>query len=131
MERPSDGDEGDGAEGSCKGVGCPRLWRRDADGVGAAGADGAARSGLAALVQADFDGSEIVVAATEGERGRWDLRIGLSDEVEDLCGRKRDLAIELGEGGWHGERTKGGSGCGEKGVGGEAGTGAVGAPLVS
>jgi len=39
------------------------LRRRDADGVGAAGADGAAGGGLEVFVETDFDGGEIVVAA--------------------------------------------------------------------
>jgi len=39
------------------------LRWRDANGVGAAGADGAARGGLAALVKAYLDGGEVVVAA--------------------------------------------------------------------
>jgi hypothetical protein len=40
-----------------------------ADGVGAAGADGAAWGGLGALVEADFDGGEVVVATADGEAG--------------------------------------------------------------
>ena len=61
-----------------------RGW--DANSVCPAGADGAAGSGLAGLVQTDFDGGEVVVAAAEGERGRGDFGVGLGDEVEDLCG---------------------------------------------
>jgi hypothetical protein len=64
------------------------LRRGDADGVGAAGADRAARGRLAGFIQADFDGGEIVVAAAEGERGGRDFGVGSGDEVEDLCGWK-------------------------------------------
>lgn len=106
------------------------LWGWDADGVGSAGADGAAGGGLAGFVEADFDGGEVVVAATEGERGGWDFWVGLGDEVEDLRGWKRDLTVELRERGRNGEGLEGGAGGGEEGVGGETGAGAVGAPLV-
>ena len=44
------------------------LRRRNANGVGAAGADGAAWGWLELFVEADFDGGEVVVAAAEGER---------------------------------------------------------------
>ena len=106
------------------------LSRGDADGVGAAGADGSAGGGLAAFVQADFDGGEIVVAATESKRSRRDFGVGLGDEVEDLGRRKRDLAVQLRQRGRNGEGLEGGAGGGEEGVGCEAGAGAVGAPLV-
>lgn len=43
------------------------LRRRDANGVGAAGADRATGAGLADFIQADFDGSEVVVTAAEGK----------------------------------------------------------------
>jgi hypothetical protein len=106
------------------------LRRGNADGVGAAGPDGAAGGGLAGFVQADLDRGEVVVAAAEGQRGRWNFRVGLGDEVENLCGGKRDLAGELGESGRHDKGLEGGTGGGEEGVGGEAGAGAVGTPLV-
>jgi hypothetical protein len=106
------------------------LRRGDADGVGAAGADGAARGRLAGFIQADFDGGEIVVAAAEGHRGGRDFGVGLGDEVEDLCGWKRDLAGELSEGRRDGDRLEGGASGAEEGVGCEARAGAVGAPFV-
>ncbi len=43
------------------------LWRGDANGVGSAGADGAARGGVEGFVEADFYGGEVVVAAAQGE----------------------------------------------------------------
>jgi hypothetical protein len=42
------------------------LWWGDADGVGAAGADGTAGFGVELFVEAHLDCSEVVVAATEG-----------------------------------------------------------------
>jgi len=42
---------------------CGFLWRGDADGVGAAGAEGAAAYGLEGFAHADFDCGEVVVAA--------------------------------------------------------------------
>ena len=106
------------------------LWRWDTDGVGSAGADGTAGDGLAAFIETDLDGGEVVVAAAEGERRGRDFGIGLSDEVEDLCGWKRDLTGELGESGRHDERLEGGTCSGEERVGREAGAGAVGTPLM-
>ena len=49
----------------------PKVWERylwwgDADGVGAAGADGTAGFGVELFVEAHLDCSEVVVAATEG-----------------------------------------------------------------
>ena len=54
--------------GFCSVVLWGALRWRDADGVGAAGADGAAWGWLELFVEADFDGGEVVVAAAEGER---------------------------------------------------------------
>ena len=71
------------------------LWRWDADGVGAAGTDGTAGGGTAALAQADLDGGEVVVAAGEGEAGTGDGGVGGGDEVENLAGGHGDLVIEL------------------------------------
>src|SRR5271170_730483 len=58
------------------------LGWRDADGVGSAGADGPAVGGLELLGEADFDGGEVIVAATEGEGGAGDGGVGFGEEVE-------------------------------------------------
>ena len=106
-----------------------RGW--DADGLGSAGFDGAAGDGLGGFVQADFDGGEVVVAATEGEAGRREGGVGGLEEADDLGGGHGDLLRELGEGGGDGDGVEGGAGEGEEGVGGEVGAGAVGLPLVA
>jgi hypothetical protein len=103
----------------------------DADGVGSAGADGAAVGGLELLGEADFDGGEVVVAATEGERGAGDRGVGCGEEVEDFVRGHGDLLGERGELGGDGDGVEGGAGGGEEGVGCEAGAGAVGLPLVA
>ena len=104
------------------------LWGWDADGVGAAGADGAAGDGVEGFVEADFDGGEVVVAAAEGEAVAG--RLGLvGEEVEDVRGWQGDL-VGGGEVGGDGDGLEGGRASGEEGVGGEAGAGAVGLPLV-
>ena len=104
-------------------------WR-DFDGVGSAGADGAAGSGAERFVEADFYGGEVVVAAGEGEVLLREVGVGLGDEGEDLRGWQGDLVVEVGEGGWDDDGLEGGAGGGEVGVGGEAGAGAVGLPFV-
>jgi len=71
------------------------LWRWDADGVGAAGTDGTAGGGTAALVQADLDGGEVVVAAGEGKAGAGHGWIRGGEEVENLVRGHGDLVIEL------------------------------------
>jgi hypothetical protein len=43
------------------------LRRRDADSVRTAGADGTTGGGMKLLVQADFEGCEVVVTAAQGE----------------------------------------------------------------
>ena len=101
-----------------------------ADGVGSAGAYGAAGGGLELFGEADFDGGEVVVAAAEREAGAGDGGVGLGEEVEDLVGRHGDLLGERGELGGDGDGAEGGAGGGEEGVGCEAGAGAVGLPLV-
>jgi hypothetical protein len=53
------------------------------------------------------------------------------EEVDELVGGERDLVVELGERRRNGDRFVGGAGEGEEGVGGEAGAGAVGAPLMT
>ena len=94
-----------------------KLWRWDADGVGSAGADGAAVGGVEGLVQTDFDGGEVVVAAAEGQRGVCDGGVGRGEEAEDLGRGHRDLPRELSERGWDGDGMEGGAGGGEEGVG--------------
>jgi hypothetical protein len=69
----------------------------DADGVGSAGADGAARGGLELFGEADFNGGEEVVAATEREAGTRDGGIGGGEEAEDFGRWHRDLLCERGE----------------------------------
>ena len=99
--------------------------------MGSTGFDGAAGDGLGGFVQADFDGGEVVVAATEGEAGGGVGGVGGLEEADDLRGWHGDLVRELGEGGGDGDGVEGGAGEGEEGVGGEAGAGAVGLPLVA
>jgi hypothetical protein len=103
----------------------------DADGVGTAGADGAAVGGLELLGEADFDGGEEVVAAAEGERGARDGGVGFGEEVEDFVRGHGDLLREGGELGGDGDGAEGGAGGGEEGVWGEAGACAVGLPFVA
>ncbi len=103
----------------------------DADGIGAAGADGAAADGSEGLVHADLDGCQIVVAAAEGEavaRKGW---VGLAEEAEDFDGRHGDLVVERCQLGWDGDGVQGLASEGEEGVRSEAGAGAVGLPLVA
>ena len=83
------------------------------------------------LGEADFDGGEVVVAATEREAGTWDRGVGSGEEAEDFGGWHGDLLGEQGELGGYGDGMEGGAGGGEEGVGGEAGAGAVGLPLVA
>jgi hypothetical protein len=93
------------------------LWGCDADGVGAAGADGAAGDGLGLFVHADFYGSEVVVAAADGDAVGGKGWVGDLEEVDDLSGWERYLVIELGERGGNGYAVDGGAGEGEEGVG--------------
>ena len=106
------------------------LWRGDADGIGAAGADGAASDGLEGLVHTDLNGRQIVVAAAEGETVAGKGRVGLAKEAENFHGRHGDLVVERCQLRWDCHRVKRVSGQREERVGGEAGAGAVGAPLV-
>jgi len=103
----------------------------DADRVGAAGAEGAAAYGLEALVHADLDGGEVVVAAAQGETVGWEGWIALCEEIEDVAGWHGDLVVEGGQLGGDGDGVERLAGEGEEGVGGEAGAGAVGLPLVA
>lgn len=63
------------------------AWRRDADNRGSAGADGAASDGMQGLVEADFDGGEEVVAATDGDAFRGERGIGAGEKRDDFVGR--------------------------------------------
>ena len=72
-------------------------WGWDADGVGATGADGATADGLKGFAHADFDGCEVVVAATECEAGSGEGWVALSKEGEDFAGRHGDLMGERGQ----------------------------------
>jgi hypothetical protein len=103
----------------------------DADGVGAAGTDGAAGDGLERFAHADFDRGEVVVAAAEGEAVAGEGRVGPGEEADDLAGRHGDLAVEGGQLGWDGYGLDGLAGRGEEGIRREAGAGAVGLPLVA
>jgi hypothetical protein len=93
------------------------LWGWDADGVGATGADGAAGRGLEGLAHADFDGGEVVVAATQGEALAWEGRVGCGEEIENLRGRHGRLVIEASELGGNGDAALGLTSEGEEGVG--------------
>jgi hypothetical protein len=86
---------------------------------------------LGALVEADLDGGEVVVATADGEAGGGDGRVRRLEEIDELVGGEGDLVVELGERRWDGDRFVGGAGEGEESVRGEAGAGAVGAPLVT
>ncbi len=83
------------------------------------------------FAEADFDGGEVVVATTQGEVFAGEMRVGGGEEGEDLFGRHGDLVGELGEFWWNDDAVEGGAGEGEEVVGGEAGAGAVGLPLVA
>ena len=83
------------------------------------------------FVEADFDGGEVVVAATQGEVFAGEARIAGGEEGEDLFGRHGDLVGELGELWWNNDAVEGGAGEGEEVIGGEAGAGAVCLPLVA
>ena len=72
------------------------LRWRDADGVGAAGTDGAAACRLKGLAEADFDRGEVVAAATEGEAGGGNGWVGFCEEAQDLCRGHGDLVVERG-----------------------------------
>jgi hypothetical protein len=86
---------------------------------------------LCALVEADLDCGEVVVAATDGEAGGGDGGVRALEEVDELVGCERDLVIELSESWRDGDCLVGGAGEREEGVRREAGAGAVGAPLVT
>jgi hypothetical protein len=83
-------------KGSVTGERARRLalgWS-DADGVGAAGAEGSAANGLEGFAHADLDCGEVVVAAAEGEAVAREGWVGLADQVEDGDGRHGDLVVE-------------------------------------
>ena len=84
MEGFAKGDGRDGTQGPLQEVTIffkARLWRWNADGVRAAGADRAAGDRPERLVHADLDGGEIVVAATERKTVARKGGIGLREEV--------------------------------------------------
>jgi len=65
------------------------LWstrRWNPNNQGAAGADGSALNRPETLVEADFDGGEIVVATTYGEALTGNLWVVHHEEVHDLVG---------------------------------------------
>ena len=103
----------------------------DADGVGSAGADGAAGDGLEGLAHADFDRGEVVVAAAEGEAVAGEGRVGPGEEADDFAGRHGDLVVKGGQLSWDGYGVDGLAGRREEGIGRKAGAGAVGLPLVT
>ena len=106
------------------------AWRGNADGVGAAGADGAAGDGVEGLVEADFDGGEEVVAAADGDAFGGERWVGAGEERDDFVGRHGGLRGEPRKRGRDGDGTVGGAGVVEEIVGGKAGAGAVGLPLM-
>ena len=82
------------------------------------------------LVEADFDGGEVVVAATKGEACAGDGGVGDGEAGEDVVGGHGCLMVEVVESGRNGDLANSGAGGGEEVVGTEAGAGAVGMPLV-
>lgn len=70
------------------------LWGCDADAIGAAGVDGAAWYGLGALVHADFDGGEAIVATTEGETGGGEGGVGSVELGQKLGWWEGYLVVE-------------------------------------
>ena len=82
------------------------------------------------FVEADFDCGEIVAAAAHGQACIGDRRVGFGEEAEDLCGRKRDLLVECGQGLRYLNGVEGLARELEEGVGGEAGAGAMRLPFV-
>ena len=88
----------------------------DADGVGPAGADGAAGDGLESFAHADFDRGEVVVAATEGEAVAGEGRVGPGEEADDLAGRHGDLVVKGGQLSWDGYGVDGLAGRSEERV---------------
>ena len=106
------------------------LRWRNADGVGAAGANGAASLRLKGLVHADFDCGEIVVAAAQRQAGARNGGIGLGKEIEDPGRRHRGLAAQRGKLRRNCDAVHSLAGQMEEGVGRETGTCAVRMPLV-
>ena len=71
------------------------AWRRDADGVGAAGADGTACDGVQGFVEADLDRGEEIMAAADGEAVARDCRIGARKERTISAGGIDVCAVRL------------------------------------
>jgi hypothetical protein len=90
----------------------------------------AAGCGLEGFAEADFDGSEVVVAAGEGEAISGDGWVGLGEEVEDVAGRHGDGVVEVVEGWRDGDAVDGFAGECEEVFGGEAGASAMCLPFV-
>lgn len=80
--------------------------------------------------EADLDGGEVIVAAGEGEARARNGGVDRGEEVKDGGGRHGDLAIEAGQLGGDCDLAHGSPGELKEGVGGEAGAGAVGLPLM-
>lgn len=105
-------------------------WR-DADGIGAAGANLPAGDRAKVFAEADFNGSQIVIAAAEGETGALEGGISGGEEVKDRGGRHGDLVVQGGELTWDDDRAEGASGEVEELLRSQTGTGAVHLPLVA
>ena len=74
-----------------------RCWWRDLYRIRAAGAQALADNRLEVLVEAGFDGGEMVAAATEKDAASREFGIGLREEVEDRVGCQADLVIKVFE----------------------------------
>lgn len=105
-----------------------RGW--DADGGGFAGAEGAAWGWMESFVEADFDGGEVVAAASQSEAGARQPGVCRGEESEDLVGGHRSLRSQIFEDAGDGDGLDGRAGGGEEVIGGQAGAGAVGVPFV-
>ena len=83
------------------------------------------------FVEADFDGGEVVVAAAQGEVFAGEMRVGGGEEGEDLAGGMEIWWLSWVSSGGMAMLWKAVRASGEEVVGGEAGAGAVGLPLVA
>jgi len=107
-----------------------RRWRRDLHRVGTAAAQALAHDGLEVLVEAGFDGGEMVAAATEQDAPSWELRVRLREEVKNRVGCQADLVIDVFELRWNFKRVKSLMLHGEEATWTNTGAGAVLGPLV-
>ncbi len=73
------------------------CWRRDANGVCAAGADLLTGYGTKIFAEAKLHSGQVVVAAADGEAVAGDGRIGFKEQAQDGGRGYGDLAIEAGE----------------------------------